>query len=171
MKTLSKNQVTALHSALIREFGGIDGIRDEGLLESALAAPFQTFGGEPVYPSLQAKAAQLGFGLIRNHPFVDGNKRIGAHTMLVFLAVNGIELRYEQQELIDIVLSVAAGQIDRQGLLQWILDHEITNRFCGFPQGLFAFWMCYSPNSSLTIRSLIRTAPTRTSRLKISSPT
>ena len=124
MKTLSKNQVTALHSALIREFGGIDGIRDEGLLESALAAPFQTFGGEPVYPSLQAKAAQLGFGLIRNHPFVDGNKRIGAHTMLVFLAVNGIELRYEKQELIDIVLSVAAGQIDRQGLLQWILDHE-----------------------------------------------
>ena len=124
MKTLSKNQVTALHSALIREFGGIDGIRDEGLLESALAAPFQTFGGETVYPSLQAKAAQLGFGLIRNHPFVDGNKRIGAHTMLVFLAVNGIELRYEQQELIDIVLSVAAGQIDRQGLLQWILDHE-----------------------------------------------
>lgn len=124
MKTLSKNQVTALHSALIREFGGIDGIRDEGLLESALAAPFQTFGGEPVYPSLQAKAEQLGFGLIRNHPFVDGNKRIGAHTMLVFLAVNGIELRYEQQELIDIVLSVAAGQIDRQGLLQWILDHE-----------------------------------------------
>lgn len=124
MKILSKNQVTALHSALIREFGGIDGIRDEGLLESALAAPFQTFGGEPVYPSLQAKAAQLGFGLIRNHPFVDGNKRIGAHTMLVFLAVNGIELRYEQQELIDIVLSVAAGQIDRQGLLQWILDHE-----------------------------------------------
>ena len=124
MKTLSKNQVTALHSALIREFGGIDGIRDEGLLESALAAPFQTFGGEPVYPSLQAKAAQLGFGLIRNHPFVDGNKRIGAHTMLVFLAVNGIELRYEQQELIDIVLSVAAGQIDRQQLLQWILDHE-----------------------------------------------
>ena len=124
MKTLSKNQVTALHSALIREFGGIDGIRDAGLLESACAAPFQTFGGEPVYPSLQAKAAQLGFGLIRNHPFVDGNKRIGAHTMLVFLAVNGIELRYEQQELIDIVLSVAAGQIDRQGLLQWILDHE-----------------------------------------------
>lgn len=124
MKTLSKNQVTALHSALIREFGGIDGIRDEGLLESALAAPFQTFDGEPVYPSLQAKAAQLGFGLIRNHPFVDGNKRIGAHTMLVFLAVNGIELSYEQQELIDIILSVAAGQIDRQGLLQWILDHE-----------------------------------------------
>ena len=106
MKTLSKRQILGLHSALIQEFGGIDGIRDEGLLESALAAPFQTFGGEPVYP------------------FVDGNKRIGAHAMLVFLAVNGIELRYEQQELIDIILSVASGQTDRQGLLQWILEHE-----------------------------------------------
>ena len=124
MKTLSKRQILGLHSALIQEFGGIDGIRDEGLLESALAAPFQTFGGEPVYPSLQAKAAQLGFGLICNHPFVDGNKRIGAHAMLVFLAVNGIELRYEQQELIDIILSVASGQTDRQGLLHWILEHE-----------------------------------------------
>ena len=124
MKTLSKRQILGLHSALIQEFGGIDGIRDEGLLESALAAPFQTFGGEPVYPSLQAKAAQLGFGLICNHPFVDGNKRIGAHAMLVFLAVNGIELRDEQQELIDIILSVASGQTDRQGLLQWTIEHE-----------------------------------------------
>ena len=79
MKTLSQKQILALHSALIKEFGGSDGVRDEGLLESALAAPFQTFGGEPVYPSLQAKAAQLGFGLVCNHPFVDGNKRIGAH--------------------------------------------------------------------------------------------
>lgn len=124
MKTLSKRQVLALHSALIQEFGGSDGVRDEGLLESALAAPFQTFGGEPVYPSLQAKAAQLGFGLVCNHPFVDGNKRIGAHVMLVFLAVNGVDLHYEQQELIDIILSVASGKTDRHGLLQWILDHE-----------------------------------------------
>lgn len=124
MKTLSQKQILALHSALIKEFGGSDGVRDEGLLESALAAPFQTFGGEPVYPSLQAKAAQLGFGLICNHPFVDGNKRIGAHAMLVFLAVNGIELNYEQQELIDVILAVASGETDRQGLLQWILEHE-----------------------------------------------
>lgn len=124
MKTLSKRQVLTLHSALIQEFGGSDGVRDEGLLESALAAPFQTFGGEPIYPSLQAKAAQLGFGLVCNHPFVDGNKRIGAHVMLVFLAVNGVDLHYEQQELIDIILSVASGKTDRHGLLQWILDHE-----------------------------------------------
>ena len=124
MKTLSKRQVLALHSALIQEFGGSDGVRDEGLLESALAAPFQTFGGEPVYPSLQAKAAQLGFGLVCNHPFVDGNKRIGAHVMLVFLAVNRVDLHYEQQELIDVILSVASGKTDCYGLLQWILDHE-----------------------------------------------
>ena len=108
MKTLSKRQILGLHSALIEEFGGIDGVRDDGLLESALAAPFQTFGGEPVYPSLQAKAAQLGFGLICNHPFLDGNKRIGVHAMLVFLAVNGIELCYEQQGLISFFPSVPA---------------------------------------------------------------
>ena len=124
MKTLSKRQVLLLHSSLIEAFGGSDGVRDEGLLESALAAPFQTFGGEPVYPSMQSKAAQLGFGLIRNHPFVDGNKRVGAHVMLVFLELDGIVLHYEQQELIDIILSVASGEIDRKGLLQWILEHE-----------------------------------------------
>lgn len=124
MKTLSKRQVLLLHSSLIEAFGGSDGVRDEGLLESALATPFQTFDGEPVYPSVQSKAAQLGFGLIRNHPFVDGNKRIGAHVMLVFLELNGIELHYNQQELIDIILSVSSGETDRQGLLQWILEHE-----------------------------------------------
>ena len=124
MKILSKRQILLLHSALIEPFGGSDGVRDDGLLESALAAPFQTFDGEPIYPSVQSKAAQLGFGLIRNHPFVDGNKRIGAHAMLVFLELNGIVLRYEQQELIDIILAVASGETGRQGLLQWILGHE-----------------------------------------------
>lgn len=124
MKILSKRQILLLHSALIEAFGGSDGVRDDGLLESALAAPFQTFDGEPIYPSVQSKAAQLGFGLIRNHPFVDGNKRIGAHAMLVFLELNGIVLRYEQQKLIDIILAVASGETGRQGLLQWILGHE-----------------------------------------------
>lgn len=124
MRTLSKRQVLVLHSALIEAFGGSNGIRDDGLLESALAAPFQTFGGEAIYPSLQSKAAQLGFGLIRNHPFVDGNKRIGAHTMLVFLELNGIKLHYTQQELVDIILAVAAGEHDQHSLLQWILEHE-----------------------------------------------
>ena len=124
MGNLSKKQVLALHSDLIREFGGTEGIRDEGLLESALAAPFQTFDGEPAYPSLQAKAARLGFGLVSNHPFVDGNKRTGAHVMLVFLALNGVELCYGQEDLISIFLSVASGMSDWRDLQRWILEHE-----------------------------------------------
>ena len=106
MKTLSKEQVLRLHNALLETFGGTAGVRDDGLLESALNAPFATFGGQYLYPSVQAKAAQLGFGLVCNHPFVDGNKRIGAHVMLVFLAINGIELDYTQEELIDIILGL-----------------------------------------------------------------
>ena len=124
MIILSKKQVLALHSDLIREFGGTEGIRDEGLLESALAALFQTFDGEQAYPSLQAKAARLGFGLVSNHPFVDGNKRTGAHVMLVFLALNGVELCYGQEDLISIFLSVASGMSDWRDLQRWILEHE-----------------------------------------------
>ena len=124
MRTLSKKQVLALHSDLIREFGGTEGIRDEGLLESALAALFQTFDGEQAYPSLQAKAARLGFGLVSNHPFVDWNKRTGAHVMLVFLALNGVELCYGQEDLISIFLSVASGMSDWRDLQRWILEHE-----------------------------------------------
>lgn len=125
MKTLTKSQVLQLHTALIQNFGGSDGVRDDGLLESALSTPFATFDGKYLYASLQAKAAQLGFGLVRNHPFLDGNKRIGAHTMLVFLALNGIELEYTQQELVDIILKVAASEADADELRQWILNHQI----------------------------------------------
>ena len=88
MIRLSKSQILLIHDQLISETGGSSGLRDEGMLDSALNAPFQTFGGEDVYPSLQKKAARLCFGLVKNHPFVDGNKRIGAHAMLVFLALH-----------------------------------------------------------------------------------
>ena len=124
MKQLTKRQALLLHEQLLQEFGGTAGIRDDGLLESALAAPFQTFGGQSLYPSVQAKAAQLGFGLVCNHPFVDGNKRIGTHVMLVFLALNGIELSYTQQELIDIIFAVAADRANITDLLQWIIQHQ-----------------------------------------------
>lgn len=90
MIRLTKSQVLLIHDQLIAETGGSSGLRDEGILDSALSAPFQTFGGEDVYPSLQQKAARLCFGLVKNHPFVDGNKRIGAHVMLVFLALKGL---------------------------------------------------------------------------------
>lgn len=109
MIVLSKEQVITLHEQLIAETGGISGLRDEGILESALYAPFQTFGNVEPYPSLQQKAARLGFGLIMDHPFIDGNKRTGTHTMLVFLALNNIELEYTQQELSETIMQIAAG--------------------------------------------------------------
>lgn len=86
-----------LHDRLIEATGGSKGIRNEGMLESALPNPFQSFGGEELYPSIQAKAAQLCYGLVKNHAMVDGNKRLGTHIMLVFLSLNGYELAYSQQ--------------------------------------------------------------------------
>ena len=125
MIRLSKTQILLLHEQLIAETGGSSGLRDEGMLDSALNAPFQTFGGEDVYPSLLQKAAHLCFGLVKNHPFVDGNKRTGAHVMLVLLALNGIELQHTQAELSDVILQLAAGIIQSSDLLNWILTHQI----------------------------------------------
>ena len=125
MIRLSKTQILLLHEQLIAETGGSSGLRDEGMLDSALNAPFQTFGEEDVYPSLQQKAARLCFGLVKNHPFLDGNKRIGAHVMLVFLALNWIELQHTQTELSDVILQLAAGTIQSSDLLNWILAHQI----------------------------------------------
>jgi death-on-curing protein len=124
VKTLSKRQILMLHQQLVEQTGGSDGIRDDGLLDSALSAPFQSFDNTDVYPSLQQKAARLCFGLVKNHPFVDGNKRIGAHAMLVFLAVNGVELTYTQTELSDIILQVAASEKEYPDLLDWLIRHQ-----------------------------------------------
>ena len=124
MIRLTKKQLLLLHEELLTETGGAAGIRDEGLLVSALTAPFQSFEGHSPYPSLQQKAARLGYGLVKDHPFVDGNKRIGAHAMLVFLALNGVKLDYTQKELADTFLTLAAGRIGFGELLQWILAHE-----------------------------------------------
>jgi len=92
MKRLSVPQIVMVHSVLIKETGGMDGIRDENLLDSAVNAPFQTCGGEYLYKSLEAKAARLGYSIIKNHPFTDGNKRIGMLAMMVFLELNGAGL-------------------------------------------------------------------------------
>ena len=125
MKILTKEQILALHKELIRETGGTDGLRDEGLLDSALNAPFQSFGETDAFPSVQQKAARLGYGLIRNHAFIDGNKRIGAHTMLVFLALNGIELEYTQEELTNIIINTASGSSSFEELVEWVINHQI----------------------------------------------
>lgn len=123
MKVLTKRQILLLHSALVQQTGGSDGIRDEGMLDSAIHAPFQTFADQELYPSLLEKAARLGFGLICNHPFLDGNKRIGTHAMLVFLDINQISLSYADDDLIAAILQVASGAMDYNGLLSWLQNH------------------------------------------------
>lgn len=123
MKVLTKRQILLLHSALVQQTGGSDGIRDEGMLDSAIHAPFQIFANQELYPSLLEKAARLGFGLICNHPFLDGNKRIGTHAMLVFLDINQISLSYADDDLIAAILQVASGAMDYNGLLSWLQNH------------------------------------------------
>ena len=125
MKRLSKEQILMLHSQLIQQTGGIDGVRDFNLLESAIETPFQAFAGAELYPTIQAKGTRLGYGLIKNHCMLDGNKRIGVHAMLVFFALNGIELAYMQKELYEMVLLVADGSMDYEAMLQWVLEHQI----------------------------------------------
>ena len=125
MKRLSKEQILMLHSQLIEEYGGSKGVRDHNLLDSALESPFQSFDGEELYPTLQAKAARLGYGLIKNHCMLDGNKRIGTHAMLVFLEINGLLVDYTQKELYDTILSIADGSLEYEDLLKWILEHQV----------------------------------------------
>ncbi|RGS69631.1 type II toxin-antitoxin system death-on-curing family toxin [Mitsuokella sp. AF21-1AC] len=124
MIRLTKHQVIQMHEELLSYTGGTEGVRDEGLLESALAAPFMMFSGTELFPSLEEKAARLCYGLVKNHAMVDGNKRIGAHCMLVFLAINGQTLTYTQEELWTIILGIASGDKTQNDLLDWIKQHE-----------------------------------------------
>lgn len=124
MIKLTQEQILMLHTELISATGGTDGVRDFGLLSSALNAPFQQFDNKDLFPTIQQKAARLGYGLIKNHAFVDGNKRIGVHPMLVFLEINGISLEYTQEELYTTVLDVASGKADVEELTTWILNHQ-----------------------------------------------
>ena len=126
MKMISKWQVIELHKMLISKFGGIDGIRDEDLLDSALASPLQSFDGIDMFSNVEEKAARLGFGLIKNHPFSDGNKRIGAHAMLTVIMVNGIEMSYTQKELYEVILQIADGTGSYDTLLEWIYKHKVN---------------------------------------------
>ena len=125
MIILTKEQILLMHDQLIEETGGSKGLKDEGMLESALAAPFQSFDGNDLFPSVYQKAARLGYGLASNHAFVDGNKRIGAHAMLVFLALNRIRLDYTQEELSELFLGVAADEKGYSDVLNWIVIHLV----------------------------------------------
>ena len=124
MITLSKEQVKRLYIKMLEATGGSYGIRNEALLDSALAAPFQTFDGVELYPSAVAKIARITYSLICNHPFVDGNKRIGTYVMLVLLELNHIEADFTDDDIIRIGMELAAGEMDYQQLLDLILKRS-----------------------------------------------
>jgi death-on-curing protein len=125
MRYLTLNEILRLYQDIIRQSGGRPGIRDMGALESALAQPRQTFSGEDLYPSLVEKAAILGYLLIKNHPFVDGNKRLGHAATEVFLILNGYEINAPVNEQENIILDVAAGKMGREAFAQWLQSHII----------------------------------------------
>ena len=127
MIRFSKEKVLLLHQILIEQTGGEDGVRDMGLLESALAACDATFDGKELFPSKEEKAARICTGLISNHAFLDGNKRIGIYVMLTFLEVNGIRLKVTDEELVETGLALAQSKMKYEELLQWILQHKINN--------------------------------------------
>lgn len=125
MIKFSKEKVLFLHQLIARETGGSIGVRDEGLLESALETAFSGFGGQEFYPTKEEKVARIGYNLISNHAFVDGNKRIGVYVMLTFLEVNGIRLECTNEDIVHIGLSVADGSMDYEALLAWVREHRI----------------------------------------------
>ena len=125
MRYLSVTEIVSLHSAIIARSGGGAGLRDRGALESAAAQPEMSFGGVDLYPTLADKAAALGHALIQNHPFVDGNKRVGHAAMEVFLVLNGYEIDASVDEQERVVLTVASGQMDRAALSEWVKQRMV----------------------------------------------
>ena len=124
MIKFSQDKVLLLHQLITQETGGDPGLRDVGLLDSALESAYATFDGVDLYPSKAEKAARIGFALISNHAFVDGNIRIGMYIMLTFLEVNGLKARPTNAEVVRVGLAVAAGEMKYEGLLAWV--REIT---------------------------------------------
>ena len=125
MIRFSKEKVKLLHKYLAEETGGSIGVRDEGLLESALESVSATFDGVELYPTKEEKGALLGYTLISNHAFVDGNKRIGMYVMLTFLEVNGIRMEATNEEVAEVGMAVAAGNMCYEALLNWVLNHRM----------------------------------------------
>ena len=123
MTKFSKEKVLLLHQYIASETGGSVGLRDEGLLESALESAFATFEGKELYSTKEEKAARIGASLVSNHAFLDGNKRIGMYVMLTFLEVNGIRLQCTDEEIVHACLSLADGSMGYDELLAWIREH------------------------------------------------
>ena len=125
MRYLTVGEVLDLYSRVMKQSGGGVGIRDLGALESAVAQPRMTFNGEELYPTIIEKASALGFSLIQNHPFIDGNKRAGHAAMEIFLMLNGYEISASVDEQVDIILGVASGNVSRELFLEWLRTQTI----------------------------------------------
>lgn len=123
MITLTKEQIIMLHEAIYERYGGSCGVLNEGMLDSALQAPFQTFGGEELFPDTKDKILRLAYGLIKNHSFRDGNKRIGALVLLVLLELNGWHVTATNEEFADIIMGIAASEKDDEDLKKWVDSH------------------------------------------------
>jgi death-on-curing protein len=128
MRYLTLNELLQLHRHLVEQFGGSVGIHSVEALESALAQPRMTFSGEDLYPTIVEKAAALGFSLIRNHPFVDGNKRTGHAAMEIFLILNSNEIDASVDEQERIILQLAAGELERKAFDEWLRDHVVVRK-------------------------------------------
>ncbi|GAA6621186.1 type II toxin-antitoxin system death-on-curing family toxin [Scytonema sp. NUACC26] len=125
MRYLTLTEIVELYHRVIEQSGGSAGIANIGGLESAIAQPQMTFGGEELYPTIIEKASALCFSLIKNHPFIDGNKRIGHAVMEVFLVLNGYEINAAVDEQEQVILRVASGQLSRDQLTEWLRGHII----------------------------------------------
>lgn len=125
MIKFNKEKILLLQKLVIESSGGTAGVRDMSLLESCLESAFQTFDGKELYPTKEEKAARLGYGLVSNHAFVDGNKRIGLLVMISFLTINGIKIKFNDDELVCLGLSLASGKTNYNGLLEWINVHKV----------------------------------------------
>ena len=128
MRYLELRELLQLHQLLLDQSGGMAGIRDLGALEAALAQPRMTFGGSELYPCVAEKAAALGYSLIKNHPFVDGNKRAGHAAMEVFLVLNGYEFQATVNEQARTILQVASGELGRDAFTAWLQAHLVERR-------------------------------------------
>ena len=124
MIKFSQEKVLLLHKLITEETGGDPNIRDLALLDSALESAFQTFDGQEFYPTKEEKGARIGYALISNHAFVDGNKRIGMYVLLTFLEVNGIRIYPSEEEVVRVGLAVASGEMKYEELLEWILENK-----------------------------------------------
>lgn len=120
---LTSEHVVAIHEDQISRYGGGRGVRDLGLLQSAMAQPRASFGGEWLHPTLFDMAAAYLFHLVENHPFLDGNKRVGTATTIVFLELNHIEIHVDETELADFVLEVAQGRINKSAIAEFLRSH------------------------------------------------